>query len=67
MEAQRRRHHYGTTGCRIFMDVTAKLSEAGRMGTRNPAAAPDAPRTNAEKIMMGDIVETSATTVEISI
>ena len=37
------------------------------MGTRNPAAAPDAPRTNAEKIMMGDIVETSATTVEISI
>ncbi len=67
MEAQRRRHHYGTTGCRMYMDVTAKLSGAGQICTRNPAAAPDSPRINADKIMMGDIVETSSTTATISI
>jgi len=67
MEAQRRRHHYGTTGCRMFMDVSAKLPTAGRICTRNPAVVPDTPRLNADHIMMGDIVETSAKTADISL
>jgi hypothetical protein len=67
MEAQRRRHHYGTTGCRMFMDMSAKLPTAGRICTRNPAVVPDTPRLNADHIMMGDIVETSAKTADISL
>lgn len=67
MEAQRRRHHYGTTGCRMFMDVTAELPVAGQICTRNPAAVPDTPRLPADRIMMGDIVETTATSAEISL
>ena len=67
MEAQRRRHHYGTTGCRMFMDVTAKVPEVAQICSRNPAAVPDTPRLDADRIMMGDIVETSATTAEIAI
>lgn len=67
MEAQRRRHHYGTTGCRMFMEVSATLPEAGKICLRNPAAAPETPRLDAERIIMGDIVETSADSAEISL
>ena len=49
------------------MDVTAKLPEAAQICTRNPAAVPDTPRIDADRIMMGDIVETSATTAEIAV
>ena len=67
MEAQRRRHHYGTTGCRMFMDVTATLPKPGKICLRNPSAAPETPRLDADRIMIGDIVETTASTAEISV
>ncbi len=66
MEAQRRRHHYGTTGCRLHMEVTAALPEGSAICERNPGAIPETPRTPAGSAMMGDIVETSAQGVEVS-
>ena len=67
MEAQRRRHHYGTTGCRMHMEVTASLPEGSVIYERDPAAVPDTPRHQATRAIMGDIVETPADAVEIDI
>ena len=67
MEAQRRRHHYGTTGCRMHIEVTASLPDSGAICLRNPAAMPDTQRLPADRIIMGDIVETSSTEAEISL
>ena len=67
LEAQRRRRHYGTTGCRMHMAVTAALADDARICDRNPAATPDTPRRPAEEAMMGDIVETAATETAVSI
>lgn len=67
MEAQRRRHHYGTTGCRMHMAVTADLPEGSVIAERNPDAVPETPRLAARQAMMGDIVETDAQTVDVEI
>jgi len=67
MEAQRRRHHFGTTGCRMHMAVTADLPEGSVIFERNPDAAPDTPRHAARGAMMGDIVQTEAGSVDLAI
>lgn len=66
-EAQRRRHHYGTTGCRMDIDLAITLHEPGTMFERNPDAAPDALSYQTSTAIMGDIVQTSAKTVELSV
>ena len=68
-EAQRRRHHYGTTGCRMHMDVRARLPEGAMVFDRNPAADPDAKRFASTEAMMGDIVQlpADADAVDVSI
>lgn len=66
MEAQRRRHHFGTTGCRMFMDVRATLPEPGTLFERNPDALPDTPTHPVTSAIMGDIVRTDAKTVTLS-
>jgi len=65
-EAQRRRHHYATTGCRMHIDLDVAIPGGGTLYHRNPDAFPDAERETVERVMMGDIVETGATEVEIS-
>lgn len=67
MDAQRRRHHYGTTGCRMHMAVTADLPDGSVIAERNPDAIPDTPRHPARQAIMGDIVETDAETVDLAI
>ena len=67
MEAQRRRHHYGTTGCRLHMHVAAHLPEDAVIFERNPAALPDTPRHPSRTAVMGDIVQTGAEEVEIAL
>ena len=59
-EAMRRRHHYGTTGCRMFIDLGVGLAGGGTLYERNPDAAPDAATHEVTSAMMGDIVRTSA-------
>lgn len=66
-EAQRRRHHYGTTGCRMHMDIRARLPEGAVVFERNPVAGPGAKRVASAEAMMGDIVQLDADVVDISI
>lgn len=66
-EAMRRRHHYGTTGCRMHMDATAKLPAGGTLFERNPAALPDGPRREVDRVMMGDIVRVASGQVEVDV
>lgn len=56
--ALRRRHHYGTTGCRMFLDVRAAFPTGGRVFETDPRHGP-APSQRAEHAVMGDIVETA--------
>lgn len=64
-EAQRRRHHYGTTGCRMHIDLSIVLPEPGRVFERNPDADPDTPSLQSKTAVMGDIVQTGATTAQL--
>ena len=66
-EAQRRRHHYATSGCRMHIDLSVSLPEEGRLYTRNPDALPDAPSQPAERAMMGDIIRTGARQAKLSV
>ena len=65
-EAMRRRHHYGTTGCRMHIDLTAGLPAGGVVYERNPDAQPDTPCYEVSRAMMGDIVQTASATVEVN-
>ena len=67
IEAQRRRHHYGTTGCRMDIDLAVSFPEPSTLFERNPEAAPDTASYQSTTAMMGDIVKTSATTAELSV
>ncbi len=66
-EAQRRRHHYGTTGCRMHMDLRVNLPEVSTLYERNPAAMPDTATHQVDNVMMGDIVQTAANAVELAV
>ncbi len=57
-EALRARHHYGTTGSRIHMDVRAEFANPARLFAGDPRLGPAASRMVREA-MMGDIVETA--------
>ncbi len=66
-EAMRRRHHYGTTGCRMHMDVAVEIPGGGTLFERNPDAVPDTPTHEVTAAIMGDIVRTAAAEVELRI
>ena len=66
-EAQRRRHHYGTTGCRMHMEVNATLPGPGTLYERNPDGKPDTRTWQTDKAMMGDIIQTDAGSVDINV
>ena len=66
----RRRHHYGTTGCRMHLDVRARFPAGGKLFEQDPNAFPDTPfreATEDTEAMMGDIVQTPAGEVELSV
>ncbi len=56
MEAQRRRHHYGTTGCHMHMDVSVDLASDATLYARNPQGRPDAETVTTRRAIMGDIM-----------
>ena len=66
-ECLRRRHHYGTTGCRLHLDVRAGIKGGGRLFERDPNHFPDTNSWDVNEVMMGDIVRTSDDTVELTI
>lgn len=55
----RRRHHFGTTGTRMHMDVQVKLAGGGTLFDQDPNAYPDTATSAVDQVMMGDIVQTS--------
>ena len=64
-ECLRRRHHYGTTGCRMHMDVSAHFERPATLFERDPNVFPDTQRWPVNEAMMGDIVQTTADSVEL--
>src|SRR3546814_14302237 len=63
----RRRHHYGTTGCRLHLDVRARLAGGGRLFERDHNVFPDATGSEVDEVMMGDIVQTGDDEVELTV
>ena len=62
----RKRHHYGTTGCRLHLEVRARFTSDAKYYAQDPryfAIEPEVVR----EAMMGDIVEVSDDEVEIDI
>lgn len=57
-ECLRRRHHYGTTGTRMHLDVRVRFAGGGTLFERDPNVFPDAGSRPAGEVMMGDIVRT---------
>ncbi|HUS95637.1 MAG TPA: DUF3604 domain-containing protein [Hyphomicrobiaceae bacterium] len=66
-EAMRRRHHYGTTGCRMHIDVRADIPGGGTLYERDPRADPTAKKHSVTSVRMGDIVQTEAMSIEFSV
>ena len=57
-EAMRRRHHYATTGARLFLSVRADFDADVRVFHRDPAVfGPDTAFETARGAIMGDIVD----------
>ncbi len=54
-DCYRKRHHYGTTGNRMILDVNARFDETGELFHDDPALGDAQGRTSREA-MMGDIV-----------
>ncbi len=64
-EAIRRRHHYGTTGTRVYMDIRARFKTPALVYPRDPAWFDTTPEPASEAIM-GDIVQVSEQHVTVS-
>jgi hypothetical protein len=54
-ETLRRRHHYGTTGTRLYLDVQARLPEGAELFEDDPKLGPTS-SASADRAIMGDIV-----------
>jgi hypothetical protein len=66
-DALRRRHHYGTTGCRLHLDVRAKLAGGGKLFDQDPNVFPDSATQEVDEVMMGDVVKTADAAVELHV
>jgi hypothetical protein len=66
-ECLRKRHHYGTTGTRLHLDVRATLPTGGQLFDEDPKAFPDTSSESVTEVMMGDIVQTSDDKVTLKV
>lgn len=65
--AMRRRHHYGTTGNRMILEVRATAASEVDLFGRDPAVASGAASLRSRVIGMGDIARVSGEEVELSV
>jgi Protein of unknown function (DUF3604) len=65
-EALLQRHHYGTTGNRMYMDVHARFAHPARRFLEDPQLGPAATETT-QQAMMGDIVQTADPEVTLTL
>lgn len=63
----RKRHHYGTTGTRMHLDVRAGFATSGQLFDRDPKAFDDATSQTVTQAMMGDIVQTDDGTLTLRV
>ena len=63
----RQRHHYGTTGCRLHLEVSVHASGGGLLFDRDPKVFADASSTRVDEVMMGDIYQTDDKSVTLSV
>lgn len=66
-ESMRKRHHYGTTGTRLHLDVRAVFPTAGNLFDQDPKAFGDAKAERVGEVMMGDIVQTDDRAVTLKV
>ena len=66
-ECLRRRHHYGTTGCRMHMEVKVTFDSPATLFEQDPKIVNDPATTQTNTVMMGDIVATEADTAQLEI
>lgn len=65
-DAMRRRHHYGTTGGRLHLDVAAELDNPARVFERDPRVG-GAEFTRSNTLMMGDIAAVQDDQAQVSV
>ena len=61
-DALRKRRHYGTTGCRMHMEVEVDFAADALLYDNDPNSFDDAKTQSVAAAQMGDIIKTSATT-----
>lgn len=66
-ETMRRRHHYGTTGARIYLDVKATPESGAKLFLQDPSVVSDAACQDESSLIMGDIAQISDDEVELTI
>ena len=66
-ECLRRRHHYGTTGCRMHIDVQAHFDSPATLFERDPNAFDNPATHQVQQVMMGDIVQTTADSTQLTL
>ena len=66
-ECMRRRHHYGTTGCRMHMQVEAKFNQSATLYLRDPACYENPETQAVTSAMMGDIVQSKSESTALDI
>lgn len=64
--SMRRRHHYGTTGCRSHVDVRVELGDGGKIYPEDPRIS-DLPPQAAATARMGDIAQTRERDVRVTV
>ena len=65
-DALRRRHHYGTTGARLLLDMRARFAQPAQRFNEDPHLGPTTSERTLE-VMMGDIVQTAEDTVQLTL
>ncbi len=66
-ECLRKRHHFGTTGTRMHLDVRARFPNSGQLFDRDPKAFHDSKSQQVTEVMMGDIVQSDDALVTLHI
>jgi len=67
LDCMRRRHHYGTTGTRMHLDVRAVFSDDATLFDQDPNAFPDTSSKPVREAIMGDIVQSDAKSITLRI
>ncbi len=65
-EALRKRHHYGTTGCRMVLDTRARFDNAAELFSDDPNLG-SVDSSQASEAMMGDILRSADAEVTFAI